>query len=306
VYRGRVNELLHHQLMERASFETTYEFQLLRRLLKRIAPLTLIDPDDPSFTARGCRTFHDIIRFIHEKSIATIVQIADDSRALFARGGKRLKSTIPLNLILIDIGGGLEGAVGKSSWVTPDQVTSLPMRALWEGMSSPNAWNTEPIPADFEGLMSSLTRTQTAAISGQMLTGLNVAVLGASYLNLTLRVGYHFNVVDASLGPSSERNSIFFRFIGGATHISRRSRRATLLVTILRKYGFKVEGKGDLVIARAIDLTAEQGRDHLRLIGRLIGFVRQLDMLMTDDSAVDVYLERFMAASSATPNDPNN
>ncbi|MEJ2661764.1 MAG: PEP/pyruvate-binding domain-containing protein, partial [Desulfobacteraceae bacterium] len=37
VYKGRISELLHHQLLEKASFETKYEFQLLRRLLKRIA-----------------------------------------------------------------------------------------------------------------------------------------------------------------------------------------------------------------------------------------------------------------------------
>jgi len=28
VYAGRIKELIHHQLLERASFETAYEFQL--------------------------------------------------------------------------------------------------------------------------------------------------------------------------------------------------------------------------------------------------------------------------------------
>ena len=305
VYEGRINELLHHQLLERASFETTYEFQLLRRLLKRIGPLTLVDPDSSDFTPKGCRTFHDVMRFVHEKAIQSLVQVAEDPGALLSRGGKRLKAQIPLNLILIDVGGGLEDSVGKASSVVPEQITSLPMNALWAGMGSSDAWNTEPISADFKGLMSSLTRTQAAAVSGNALTGLNVAVLGAQYLNLTLRVGYHFTVVDANMGPQSEKNSIFFRFIGGATDISRRSRRATLLISILEKIGFKTEGKGDLVIARAADFTQEQTEKHLYLLGRLIGFVRQLDILMTDDTAVDVYFNKFMSANNINPNSHN-
>ncbi|MEJ2660321.1 MAG: PEP/pyruvate-binding domain-containing protein, partial [Desulfobacteraceae bacterium] len=295
VYEGRIKELLHHQLLERASFETTYEFQLLRRMLKRIAPLTLVDPEDSNFIPAGCRTLHDVLRFIHEKAITALVAIAQDPGTLLKHGGRRLKADLPLNLILIDIGGGLEAGLGKTDWAEPRHILSEPMRALWAGMDAPDVWNTDPVAADFKGLISSVTRTQAMALSGHVLTGLNVAVLSANYLNLTLRVGYHFTVVDASLTPSAENNSIFFRFIGGATDITRRSRRAVLLGSILEEFGFKVEKKGDLVIARAVDGTEEQTRAHLRIIGRLIGFLRQLDILMKDDSAVDHYFNRFMA-----------
>jgi pyruvate,water dikinase len=304
VYEGHINGLLHHQLLERASFESTYEFQLLRRLLKRIAPLTLIDPEGANFNTQGCKTFHDVMRFIHEKSTQTLAQVAEDPGFLRARGGKRLKADLPLNLILIDIGGGLDDSAAKAGWVLPEQITSLPMQALWQGMASPEVWSTNPISADLKGLMSSLTRTQTAAASGNPLAGMNVAVLGATYLNLSLRVGYHFTVVDASLGPQLEKNSVFFRFIGGATDISRRSRRAALLMSILEKIGFKVEGKGDLVIARATSPKVEQIKNHLHLIGRLIGFARQLDILMTDDASVGIYFERFMTGCHINPNGP--
>jgi len=304
VYEGHIDGLLHHQLLERASFESTYEFQLLRRLLKRIAPLTLIDPEGTNFTTHGCKTFHDVLRFIHEKSTQTLAQIAEDPGFLKARGGKRLKADLPLNLILIDIGGGLDDRTAKAGWVLPEQITSLPMKALWQGMASPEVWSTNPISADFKGLMSSLTRTQSAAASGNPLAGLNVAVLGATYLNLSLRVGYHFTVVDASLGPQLEKNSVFFRFIGGATDITRRSRRAALLMTILEKIGFKVEGKGDLVIARATSPKVERSKNHLYMIGRLIGFARQLDILMTDDASVGLYFERFMAGCNINPSGP--
>ena len=295
VYEGRIKELLHHQLLERASFETTYEFQILRRMLKRIAPLTVVNPEDSNFTPGGCRTLHDVLRFMHEKSIEALVRIARDPRTLLKHGGRRLKANLPLNLILIDIGGGLEENLGKADWVVPRQIRSQPMLALWDGMDSPDVWNTDPIAADFKGLISSGTRTQPVALAGHVLTGLNVAVLTANYLNLTLRVGYHFTVVDASLWPSPEKNSIFFRFIGGAADMTRRSRRAALLSSILEEFGFRVEKKGDLVIARAVNWTEEQMRAHLRIIGRLICFLRQLDILMRDDGAIDRYFNRFMA-----------
>jgi pyruvate, water dikinase len=304
VYEGHIDGLLHHQLLERASFENAYEFQLLRRLLKRIAPLTLIDPEAANFSVQGCTTFHDVLRFIHEKSTQTLAQFAEDPGFLRARGGRRLKADLPLNLILIDIGGGLDDRAAKSGWALPEQITSLPMKALWRGMASPEVWSTNPICVDFKGLMSSLTRTQTAAVSGNVLAGLNVAVLGTTYLNLSLRVGYHFTMVDASLGPQLEKNKINFRFIGGATDISRRSRRAALLMSILEKLGFKVEGKGDLVIARATSPKLEPNENRLYLLGRLIGFARQLDILMTDDSAVEIYFQRFMADCSINPSGP--
>jgi pyruvate,water dikinase len=294
VYEGRINELLHHQLLERASFETKYEFQLLRRMLKRIAPLTLTNPDDANFTIDGCRTIHDVLRFMHEKSIHTLVSIIQAPRRLLKHGGRRLKADLPLNLILIDIGGGLEADLPRGDWVEPRQIKSQPMLALWAGMDSPDTWNTDPVAADFKGLIASVTRTQSSTLTGDVLSGLNVAVLGANYLNLTLRLGYHFTVVDASLWPTAEKNNIFLRFIGGATDITRRSRRAALLGAILEAFGFKVEKKGDLVIARAVKGTEAVTRDRLTIIGRLIGFLRQLDILMKSDSAVEHYFNRFM------------
>jgi pyruvate,water dikinase len=293
VYEGLIQELIHHQLLDVPSFETTREFQLLRRLLKKIAPLSLTDPADPGFTPRGCQTFHDVMRFVHEKAFQALVQAGKDSRSFLRRGGKRLKSHLPLDLVLIDIGGGLAEEVGKEMYVEPEKITSTPMKALWQGLSSPNVWNTEPIPVDFKGLMSSLTRTQSSELLGNALPSVNLAVLGSNYVNLSLPLGYHFTAVDAAIGSSPENNNISFRFVGGVTDITRRSRRATLLANILEKAGFKVKMNGDLVIARAINLSEEQMMHQLLLIGKLIGFARQLDVLMKNDEDVAYYFQKF-------------
>ena len=142
--------------------------------------------------------------------------------------------------------------------------------------------------------MSSVTRVQGSDLLGNSLPGVNLGVIGADYVNLSLPLGYHFTVVEAAVGPKPENNYITFRFAGGVTDITRRSRRATLLMTILEKDGFKVELNGDLVNARAIDLTKEQMSGNLYLIGRLIGFTRQLDILLKNDTDIERYLDKFM------------
>jgi pyruvate,water dikinase len=294
IYEGRISELLRHKLLRPETFETTHEFRLLRRLLRRIAPLSLTDPEAPNFNAESCQTFHDIMRFMHEKAIQALAQVGKHPRALLKQGGKRLKSDLPLNLVLIDVGGGFTKDVGRGVYIDPDQINSFPMKMLWQGLSSPQAWNTEPIAVDFKDLMSSLTKTQSAEVAGNTLTDVNLAVIDANYVNLSLRLGYHFTAIDAGVGPLIENNYIFFRFIGGVTDITQRSRRASLLMSILEKNDFRVEISGDLVIARAIHLTREQMKDNLYLIGRLIGFARQLDVLLKHDSDVEIYFEKFM------------
>ena len=75
--------------MEEA-FEETYEYRLLRRVLKKITPLNLVDPHDKNFRPSACKSFHDITRFIHEKAVEKLTNYnyhaASDEIA-----GKRLK-----------------------------------------------------------------------------------------------------------------------------------------------------------------------------------------------------------------------
>lgn len=293
IYAGRIPELLHHHLLTKGTFESTYEFRLLRRLLQRIAPLTLTDPEAPNFAIHSCRTLHDVMRFIHEKAIGVLTQYGKNPRSLIQQGGKRLKSDLPIDLMIIDIGGGFTDNVGKGEYVDPHQIASFPMKALWEGLSSPETWSTEPVAVDLKDIMSSLSRTQASEMLGHVMPGINLAVIGADYVNLNLRLGYHISAVDAGRGTTIENNYIFFRFIGGVSDITQRSRRASLLMSILEQVGFKVQLTGDLVIARAIQLTEAQMNHHLCLIGKLLGFTRQLDVLLKSDADIDIFFEKF-------------
>jgi pyruvate,water dikinase len=129
-------------------------------------------------------------------------------------------------------------------------------------------------------------------------SGIDLAVISGSYLNLHLRLGYHFNLVDARMEDDPVHNHIYFRFLGGVTDITRRSRRAQLLARILSRCHFKVDVKGDLVIARVLHLTAEEIGARLKMLGRLIGFTRQLDVQLRSDEDVDRFENTFFPQSS--------
>ena len=49
VYQGRVEELLHTQLLRSSNYADVAEFRMLRRMLKSIAPLNLRDPQSSAF-----------------------------------------------------------------------------------------------------------------------------------------------------------------------------------------------------------------------------------------------------------------
>jgi pyruvate, water dikinase len=297
VYRGQVRALLNYELMHSLVFEDSAEFRLLRRLLKRIAPLGLTDPQASNFTPDGCTSVHDVVRFIHEKAVQELMDIP---RSLSRPSGVQvwtLVSAVPLDLKILDLGGGIDPEATGSK-ITLEQVRSLPLRALWEVLNRPGVWSTEPIPVDFQGMMSSLTRTMTESPGMATGTGIDLAVISGSYLNLHLRLGYHFNLVDARMEDDPVHNHIYFRFLGGVTDITRRSRRAQLLARILSRCHFKVDVKGDLVIARVLHLTADEIEARLKMLGRLIGFTRQLDVQLRSDEDVDRFENTFFPQSS--------
>ncbi len=280
IYEGRVDELIRYELVQSTVFEEAPEFRLLRRILKRVAPLHLIDPQSNDFTPEGCESVHDTIRFIHEKAVQELIDLPTFLKRFKGAKVWTLASDLPMGLKILDLGGGLD-PLAEGNTIRADQIQSLPLKALWAGVSRPGTWSTEPVAVDIKGLMSSLTRNWDAA--GTALDGFNLAVISDIYMNLHLRLGYHFNLIDARMHDEAHHNHIYFRFVGGVTDITRRSRRAQVLAEILSSYHFAVTIKGDLVVARILHLPKEEIQHRLLGLGRLIGFTRQLDIQLRND-----------------------
>ena len=300
VYQGRVDELLHYQLMKSASFEEAPEFRALRRMLKRIVPLHLHDPQDRGFVAERCRTYHDVIRFAHEKAVESLTRMEWVRPSAQVDYVRRLVLPIPLDLVLVDLGDGVDADPGEES-VGLDAVRCRPLRPILETLCGEGGWETAPADMDLNGFMSSATRAAPLTTPMASRPEQNLALISREYLHLSLRLGYHFNVVDTYLTDTANDNYLYFRFLGGVTEMARRSRRATLLRRILERFGFVVEGRADLVIGRTRGLTAERMLERMRMVGRLIGFTRQLDIYLRDDRRIDEYLERFLEGDENSP-----
>lgn len=291
VYDGRVTELEDYHLSEEP-IEETFEYRLLRKVLKKIAVLNLLDPTSRDFTPLACRTFHDITRFVHEKAVEELINQNYYSSHDDKTASGKLKLPLPLDLVLIDIGNGL-AVKPTGPVIEPDHIASVPMRAFVEGLSMPGAWNTEPMTVDFSSFMSSMTRTFSPGLADPRQIGQNLAVISKPYAHISLRLGYHFNMIDAYISDDINSNYAYFRFMGGVTDPTRRTRRATLLSEILVQNDFRVEVRGDLVVARIKTLTTERMQAKVYLLGVLVAFSRQLDVQMASDHHIHLYVDNF-------------
>jgi len=293
VYRGLVKELRYFELTEETVYEDSYEYRLLRRLLKKITPLNLVDPHSPSFTPASCRTYHDITRYIHEQAVAELIALSEDRRGILDATARKLRSPLPLNLSVIDLD---SEATGDTEELDIAGLHSLPLRELLSGLIDSGMWSTDPVPVDMGSFMASLTRTLGVSGPGSEKLGRNLAVVSSEYMNLNLHLGYHFVLVDAYVGDVINDNALYFRFLGGVTDFSRRARRAGCIAKILERADFRVELHGDLVIGRLKKFDKDAMRAKLRLLGGLVGFTRQLDVRMARDDDSHCFAEEFLAA----------
>lgn len=285
VYRGAIRELSHFELTEEDVFEDSYEYRLLRRLLKKVSPLNLVDPLGDNFKASRCRTFHDITRYIHETAVEKLIALSEDYENHHNTTPKRLEWEIPLGLTIIDIENGTSALPGEQVLTVKD-IESVPMKALLQGLSESGMWGTGPVAVDLGSFMSSFTRTFSSSLASPEKVGRNLAVISKQYMNLHLRLGYHFNIVDAYIGDTLNDNYVYFRFLGGVTDFIRRSRRARLIAEVLERYDFRVEVHGDLVVGRLKKISSARMIGRMKVLGGLIGYTRQLDVSMSNEGEV--------------------
>jgi pyruvate,water dikinase len=111
----------------------------------RLLTLNLLDPAEPEFHPSGCRSAHDVLRYCHEKGIEAMFEVNDYELEHGDHCSRRLRTGLPLNVLVIDLGGGLEPESLAQRSVEPGQIASRPFQALWKGVSHPGVtWTREP------------------------------------------------------------------------------------------------------------------------------------------------------------------
>ena len=254
--------------------------------MKFITPLNLVNPFTDDFIPEKCQTIHDILRFIHEKSMRELIEAS--RRTDIGPSLKRLDIPFMDNIHVIDIGSGLTAGAGEI--VGPDQVSSVPFKAIIEGMSFPGVWRKGGVPISLSDFFTASMRA--GPVLGDI--DINLAVISHYYMNLAVRFGYHYSVIDSFCSERAASNHIYFRFMGGAADVSKRMRRIELLEIILKDLGFISKSKGDMITATVTGISQEEAMRVLDQAGRLIAFTRQLDAMLGSHSLVEEYARKFI------------
>jgi len=263
--------------------------------MKFCAELRLTDPAAPSFKPEGCRSLHDIIRFIHETAMKEMFLLGQ-RKTNRKKGARQLKSKLPLLFYILDAGRGNESGIDRGAAekkeISPGDIRSLPMKAVLDGLSHPDICWDETRHFDWE----SYDRTVMAGgiISPDNPQFGSYAVVARTYANINLRFGYHFVIIDAIWSPSREDNYISFRFSGGGGSPEGRWLRARFIAGILERLEFMVDIKSDLIDARTARAGQEKMENRLNMLGRLMGATKLMDMYLKDGNNLKYKIDEFM------------
>ncbi len=285
IYPGIIAELLTRPTPQPEPWRDDPVFAKLKRVLSHISPLHLLDPASPDFSAGSCSTLHDITRFCHEKAMDAMFNL-DVEAVRPAKGVCRLQSDLPLNLFILDLGGGLKDRTKKV--IGEEDFTSRPFQAVLRGFRNPAVRWAGQVSVDFKGFMSVFANTLYDMNKSETgLGGKSFAIITDKYLNFNSRLGYHFGLLDAYVSEERNDNYISFQFKGGAASLDRRERRAQLLAMILDDLGFKAQAVSDLVRGRLVKYSQEDTEKILEQVGTLLAFSRQLDLALSSDAVMN-------------------
>jgi len=278
VYDGRVLELEESSSLPGEKVFETPVRRKMSDVLDLISPLNLTDPDADTFTPEHCRTIHDVIRFSHEKVVKEMFGLAGQRRDEVH--SVKMKAGIPLALHFIDLGGGLQENLTTCDEITPDAVSSRPMKVLWRGLSHPGISWAGSVGVDSRNLMALMT-------SGPPPQMASYAVLSDEYVNLSIKFGYHYATIDILWSGTPEDNYISLQFGGGAGSFHGRSLRIRFLSEVLEQLGFMLQISGDVVDATVKGYDNPAMEETLDQLGRLLASSRLLDLGIPNPDAVD-------------------
>ncbi len=289
VFEGVVAERVRKVPREKAPGRRDPIRENLLRLVERVSPLTLTDPESASFDAEHCVTLHDVARFVHQRAMAEMFAV-EGLTLSEKRTSRRLNWPRPMEVLVLDLGGAVVPRARRM--VSLDELTSLPFAALLEGMMDSRLRWAGPVGFDLRGFVSVVVRS---AADDQRYGEPSYALCSSDYVHFASRLAYHFATVEAICGASVNENYARFRFHGGAAVAERREWRASFLAHVLGQNGFDVRQTGDRVDAILPKRPREELEDALVMLGRLMVASRHLDMVIESPAVAVALAQAFLS-----------
>ncbi|MBI5528379.1 MAG: hypothetical protein HY897_18770 [Deltaproteobacteria bacterium] len=293
VYSGEIAGLV-CGAEERAPLAGSPAVKRLQCVARHVTPLNLINPQSRDFAPGNCKTIHDITRFIHEKVYQAMFRIGDMA-AQHNPGAFMLETDLPVVIRLFDLGGGVADGAEDSGPLKTDRVVSVPMVSFLEGLLDKRIRWHQPRPVSMRGFLSVLGEGVAGPPPEARGVGsVSYAVVSDRYMNFSTKAGYHFSTVDVYCGQSQNKNYIHFQFAGGGAGEERRMRRVKFLSEVLSNLDFRIQLRGDRLVARLEKYDNDYIRTKLVDLGRLTMCSRQLDMLMDSEESPGFFAKLFL------------